>query len=269
MHRDADDDSAGVKSVRCWVALPMSCTMCCTSHVHLLLMLGCPVPSTQLCARHQRQYAVWCRFGQRRPFLSAVGRLDKETSGLLLLTDDGQLLHRMKSPRMSEWQVSLAAYGVPHCGCLTYYGRVLSVLSTMCDSQHRSTALTCFTYAHHSRRRRPPFVTDNTKHVQRMPGVGLVCNGLACVTECGCCLCLPPAPLHHPTFAGIWKRYRVSLDKPLVGKEAAAAVRRFASGALQLVGDRSPLLPAGLTMVDEVTAEVALCEGRYHQVGCQ
>jgi 16S rRNA pseudouridine516 synthase len=45
---------------------------------------------------------LWCRFGQRRPFLSAVGRLDKETSGLLLLTDDGQLLHRMKSPRMSE-----------------------------------------------------------------------------------------------------------------------------------------------------------------------
>jgi len=27
-----------------------------------------------------------------------VGRLDKETSGLLLLTDDGQLLHRIKSP---------------------------------------------------------------------------------------------------------------------------------------------------------------------------
>jgi 16S rRNA U516 pseudouridylate synthase RsuA-like enzyme len=84
-------------------------------------------------------------------------------------------------------------------------------------------------------------------------------------------MCPSPPPCQPTTtpssITGIWKRYRVSLDKPLVGKEAAAAVRRFASGALQLVGDRSPLLPAGLTMVDEVTAEVALCEGRYHQVG--
>lgn len=39
-----------------------------------------------------------CRFGRRRPFLSAVGRLDKDTSGLLLLTDDGQLLHSIQSP---------------------------------------------------------------------------------------------------------------------------------------------------------------------------
>lgn len=31
--------------------------------------------------------------------VSTVGRLDKETSGLLLLTDDGGFLHRMTSPR--------------------------------------------------------------------------------------------------------------------------------------------------------------------------
>lgn len=42
--------------------------------------------------------ALLNRFGRRRPFLSAVGRLDKETSGLLIMTDDGQLLHRIKSP---------------------------------------------------------------------------------------------------------------------------------------------------------------------------
>jgi 16S rRNA pseudouridine516 synthase len=39
------------------------------------------------------------RFSQRKPPLSSVGRLDKETSGLLLLTDDGQLLHRLTSPK--------------------------------------------------------------------------------------------------------------------------------------------------------------------------
>ena len=39
------------------------------------------------------------RFGRRSPIVSPVGRLDRDTSGLLLLTDDGQLLHRITSPR--------------------------------------------------------------------------------------------------------------------------------------------------------------------------
>ena len=39
------------------------------------------------------------RFRLRNPVLSSVGRLDRETSGLLLMTDDGQLLHRIISPK--------------------------------------------------------------------------------------------------------------------------------------------------------------------------
>ncbi|MBV1702087.1 MAG: rRNA pseudouridine synthase [Hyphomicrobiales bacterium] len=39
------------------------------------------------------------RWRRRDPAISTVGRLDKETSGLLLLTDDGALLHRIISPR--------------------------------------------------------------------------------------------------------------------------------------------------------------------------
>lgn len=39
------------------------------------------------------------RFRQRSPVLSSVGRLDRETSGLLLMTDDGALLHRIISPK--------------------------------------------------------------------------------------------------------------------------------------------------------------------------
>lgn len=39
------------------------------------------------------------RWGRRDPAISTVGRLDKETSGLLLLTDDGNLLHRIISPK--------------------------------------------------------------------------------------------------------------------------------------------------------------------------
>jgi 16S rRNA pseudouridine516 synthase len=39
------------------------------------------------------------RWRRREPVISTVGRLDKQTSGLLLLTDDGDLLHRVISPR--------------------------------------------------------------------------------------------------------------------------------------------------------------------------
>jgi 16S rRNA pseudouridine516 synthase len=39
------------------------------------------------------------RFLHRSPVMATVGRLDRETSGLLLLTDDGKLNHRLTSPR--------------------------------------------------------------------------------------------------------------------------------------------------------------------------
>ena len=39
------------------------------------------------------------RWRRRDPAISTIGRLDKQTSGLLLLTDDGDLLHRVISPR--------------------------------------------------------------------------------------------------------------------------------------------------------------------------
>jgi len=39
------------------------------------------------------------RFRLRNPLLSSVGRLDRETSGLLLMTDDGALLHRIVAPK--------------------------------------------------------------------------------------------------------------------------------------------------------------------------
>jgi 16S rRNA pseudouridine516 synthase len=39
------------------------------------------------------------RWPLRRPVMATVGRLDRESSGLLLLTDDGALNHRLTSPR--------------------------------------------------------------------------------------------------------------------------------------------------------------------------
>ncbi|MEQ9506333.1 MAG: 16S rRNA pseudouridine(516) synthase [Hyphomonas sp.] len=41
------------------------------------------------------------RFQKRDPKLSSVGRLDSDTTGLLLFTDDGTLLHKLISPKSS------------------------------------------------------------------------------------------------------------------------------------------------------------------------
>ena len=49
------------------------------------------------------------RFRRRSPTLATVGRLDRDTTGLLLMTDDGALLHRIVSPRSGLEKVYEAA----------------------------------------------------------------------------------------------------------------------------------------------------------------
>jgi 16S rRNA pseudouridine516 synthase len=39
------------------------------------------------------------RWRERNPVVTSVGRLDKDTSGLILLTDQSELVHRLTSPR--------------------------------------------------------------------------------------------------------------------------------------------------------------------------
>ena len=67
----------------------------------LLLMLHKPVGFT--CSTKDQGRLIYDllppRFRLRAPVLSTVGRLDRETSGLLLMTDDGALLHRIISPK--------------------------------------------------------------------------------------------------------------------------------------------------------------------------
>lgn len=101
------------------------------------------------------------RFRLRNPALSSVGRLDRDTSGLLLMTDDGALLHRIVAPK-----------------------------------------------------------------------------------------------------ARLEKVYEVTLAEDLRGDEGAL----FASGALQLESDDTPLAPAQLQVFGPRLARLTLIEGRYHQV---
>ena len=56
------------------------------------------------------------RWRRRDPTLSTIGRLDKETSGLLLLTDDGDFLHRVISPRRHVAKVYRATLARPLAG---------------------------------------------------------------------------------------------------------------------------------------------------------
>lgn len=76
----------------------------------LLLMLHKPTGYT--CSTKDAGRLVYDllppRFRLRQPVLSTVGRLDRDTSGLLLLTDDGQLLHRIISPKARLPKVYLA-----------------------------------------------------------------------------------------------------------------------------------------------------------------
>lgn len=101
------------------------------------------------------------RFLKRRPVMATVGRLDRDTSGLLLLTDDGALNHRLTSPRST-----------------------------------------------------------------------------------------------------LFKTYRATLAHDI----SSDVVERFASGTLLLDGERTPLLPATATVLDQRVIELTITEGRYHQV---
>ena len=129
----------------------------------LLIMLHKPVAYT--CSTKDQGRIVYdllpARWRLRSPLISTVGRLDRDTSGLLLMTDDGALLHRISSPK-----------------------------------------------------------------------------------------------------SNLAKVYRATLASPLRGDEIAT----FASGTLMLESEETPLLPAGMDILDARTARLTLTEGRYHQV---
>ncbi|HMO02543.1 MAG TPA: pseudouridine synthase [Oligoflexia bacterium] len=68
------------------------------------LTIAIDKPVGYVCSRsHSEGCAIYDllppRFLRRTPLLAPVGRLDRDTSGILLLTDDGQLNHLLTSPK--------------------------------------------------------------------------------------------------------------------------------------------------------------------------
>jgi 16S rRNA pseudouridine516 synthase len=68
----------------------------------LLLLLNKPVGL--VCSHDEREgpnvYSLLPpRWRRRNPQITSVGRLDKDTSGLILLTDQSELVHRLTSPK--------------------------------------------------------------------------------------------------------------------------------------------------------------------------
>lgn len=79
----------------------------------MLLMLHKPIGYT--CSTQDKGELIYellpPRFRLRSPIVASIGRLDRDTSGLLLMTDDGVLLHRISSPKhklAKVYEVTLA-----------------------------------------------------------------------------------------------------------------------------------------------------------------
>ncbi|HWA27732.1 MAG TPA: pseudouridine synthase [Lacunisphaera sp.] len=80
----------------------------------LLLLLHKPVGL--VCSHDEREgpnvYSLLpARWRARNPQVTSIGRLDKDTSGLLLLTDQSELVHRLTSPRHKVPKVYRATLG--------------------------------------------------------------------------------------------------------------------------------------------------------------
>jgi 16S rRNA pseudouridine516 synthase len=74
------------------------------------------------------------RWRAREPALSTVGRLDKDTSGLLLMTDDGDLLHRIISPKSNVPKRYIVSLDRPLQG---HEGAIFSSGDMMLDGEHK------------------------------------------------------------------------------------------------------------------------------------
>ena len=122
-------------------------------------------PAGVICSHNEEGTLIYSlipsRWNNRNPKMSTIGRLDIDTTGAIILTDDGALNHRLTSPKND-----------------------------------------------------------------------------------------------------VTKIYEAKLAQPLKGDEAEI----FASGELMLNGEKKPLQPAKLEVINPKLVKLEICEGKYHQV---
>ena len=60
-------------------------------------------PSGVICSHNDSGVLIYSflpqRWQNRNPKISTIGRLDMDTTGAILLTDDGELNHKLTSPK--------------------------------------------------------------------------------------------------------------------------------------------------------------------------
>ncbi|MCL1635664.1 pseudouridine synthase [Luteimonas sp. SX5] len=156
----------------------------------LVLMLHKPVGYT--CSTKDRGRLVYdllpARFAARSPLLSTVGRLDRDTSGLLLMTDDGALLHRVVSPKSHLPKVYEATLAAPLRGdeAALFAGGTLMLESEQTPLQPARleslgptrVRLTLTEGRYHQVRRMFAAVGNHVEALHRAAVGGLMLNGL-------------------------------------------------------------------------------------------
>ncbi|WP_297511356.1 pseudouridine synthase [uncultured Caulobacter sp.] len=125
------------------------------------------------------------RWRLRDPGLSTVGRLDKETSGLILITDDGDFLHRVISPKRHVPKTYLATLDRPlsgaegdifAAGTLMLEGEDKPLLPAKLDVVDATTARLTITEGRYHQVRRMFAAVGNhvvALHRERIGGLGL------------------------------------------------------------------------------------------------
>jgi len=81
----------------------------------LLLLMN--KPSSVICSHDDAGVLIYSllpqRFQRRNPKVSTIGRLDADTTGAILLTDDGALNHKLTSPKSDVFKVYEATLAQP------------------------------------------------------------------------------------------------------------------------------------------------------------
>ncbi|WP_223306324.1 pseudouridine synthase [Mameliella alba] len=152
----------------------------------LVVMMNKPLGVT--CSHKEAGELVYdrlpARWRRRKPAISTIGRLDKQTSGLLLLTDDGDLLHRISSPRSRLSKTYRATLARPldgteialfASGTLTLRGDDKPLAPAVLDIISETEALITVTEGRYHQVRRMFAATGNFVEALRRERLGDLC----------------------------------------------------------------------------------------------